>query len=133
MSPWEYQEIRRVLGHGSGFDSPGFREIRRWAPALVQELHGILRERGLDLRTLYVDGLEHEELYALGEALIELDERAQAWRIRHYQVVARVIGDQVIGTQGTPVEVLGRLVKQRLFPELWEVRNVLTAYAKESD
>jgi tryptophan 2,3-dioxygenase len=31
------------------------------------------------------------------------------------------------------VEVLGRLVKQRLFPELWEVRNALTAYAKESD
>ena len=29
MSPWEYQEIRQVLGHGSGFDSPGFREIRR--------------------------------------------------------------------------------------------------------
>jgi len=25
MSPWEYQEVRRVLGHGSGFDSPGFR------------------------------------------------------------------------------------------------------------
>jgi tryptophan 2,3-dioxygenase len=133
MSPWEYQEIRRVLGHGSGFDSPGFRELRRWAPALVQELHAILRERGLDLRTLYVEAREHEELYQLAEALIELDERAQAWRIRHYQVVARVIGDQVVGTQGTPVEVLGRLVKQRLFPELWEVRNALTAYAKESD
>src|SRR5437588_8907575 len=29
MSPWEYQTIRRVLGHGSGFDSPGFREVRR--------------------------------------------------------------------------------------------------------
>jgi tryptophan 2,3-dioxygenase len=133
MSPWEYQEIRRVLGHGSGFDSPGFRELRRWAPALVQELHGILRERGLDLRMLYVQGREHEDAYQLAEALIELDERAQAWRIRHYQVVARVIGDQVVGTQGTPVEVLGRLVKQRLFPELWEVRNALTAYAKESD
>src|SRR3954471_7638247 len=26
MSPWEYQTIRKVLGHGSGFDSPGFRE-----------------------------------------------------------------------------------------------------------
>jgi tryptophan 2,3-dioxygenase len=133
MSPWEYQEIRRVLGHGSGFDSPGFRELRRWAPVLVQELHAILRERGLDLRTLYVEGREHEELYQLAEALIELDERAQAWRIRHYQVVARVIGDQVVGTQGTPVEVLGRLVKQRLFPELWEVRNALTAHAKEFD
>ena len=22
LSPWEYQEIRKVLGHGSGFDSP---------------------------------------------------------------------------------------------------------------
>ena len=34
MSPWEYQEVRRVLGHGSGFDSPGFREIRRVSPPL---------------------------------------------------------------------------------------------------
>jgi tryptophan 2,3-dioxygenase len=33
MSPWEYQEIRKVLGHGSGFDSPGWREIRRVVPA----------------------------------------------------------------------------------------------------
>ena len=55
-------------------------------------------------------GREHEELYQLAEALIELDERAQTWRIRHYRVVARVIGDSVIGTQGTPVEVLGRLI-----------------------
>ena len=23
LSPWEYQEVRKVLGHGSGFDSPG--------------------------------------------------------------------------------------------------------------
>ena len=34
MSPWEYQEIRKVLGHGSGFDSPGFRQIRRVTPPL---------------------------------------------------------------------------------------------------
>ena len=27
MSPWEYSEIRVVLGHGSGFDSPGFRRV----------------------------------------------------------------------------------------------------------
>ena len=32
MSPWEYQEIRKVLGHGSGFDSPGWRELRRVTP-----------------------------------------------------------------------------------------------------
>jgi tryptophan 2,3-dioxygenase len=29
MDPWEYQQIRVVLGHGSGFDSPGFRQVAR--------------------------------------------------------------------------------------------------------
>ena len=133
MSPWEYQQIRRVLGHGSGFDSPGWREVRRLAPSLVQELHAILRERELDVVSLYVRGREHEELYQLAEALVELDERATMWRARHYKVVARIIGDAVVGTQGTPVEVLGRLVDKSLYPELWEVRNKLTALAKESD
>ncbi len=38
-----------------------------------------------------------------------------------------MIGDSVVGTQGTPVEVLGRLVQQVAFPRLWEVRNELTA------
>jgi tryptophan 2,3-dioxygenase len=133
MSPWEYQEIRRVLGHGSGFDSPGWREVRRVAPALGQELHSTLRQEGLDLTTLYVEGREREDLYRLAEALVEVDERIQTWRIRHYRVVARIIGDKVVGTQGTPVEVLGRLIHKVFYPELWEVRNKLTALAKESD
>ena len=34
MSPWEYQEIRKVLGHGSGFDSPGWSELRHVFPRL---------------------------------------------------------------------------------------------------
>ena len=80
------------------------------------------RTAGLSLADLYVRGREHEELYQLAEALVELDEWAQTWRIRHYRVVARVIGDSVIGTQGTPVEVLGRLIhKVACTPELWEV------------
>ena len=54
-------------------------------------------------------------------------------RIRHYKVVARIIGDKVVGTQGTPVEVLGRLIHKSFYPELWEVRNELTALAQESD
>ena len=73
---------------------------------------------------------DHDALYRLAESLIELDEWCQTWRIRHYRVVARVIGDAVVGTQGTPVEVLGRLVQTVVFPELWEVRNELTARSK---
>jgi tryptophan 2,3-dioxygenase len=130
MSPWEYQEIRKVLGHGSGFDSPGFREFRHMLPRLGQAFHSARRGAGLTLADLYVHGREHEQLYQLAEALIELDEWAQTWRIRHYRVVARIIGDSVIGTQGTPVEVLGRLIHKVAYPELWEVRNELTALSK---
>jgi tryptophan 2,3-dioxygenase len=133
MSPWEYQVVRGELGHGSGFDSPGFREIRRVTPLLGQAFSGLLRERGLGIVDLYVHGREHEELYQLAEALIEWDERLVLWRMRHYKVVARIIGDQVIGTQGTPVELLGGLIKQKFFPELWDARNRLTELAGSGD
>ena len=131
MSPWEYQEIRKVLGHGSGFDSPGWRELRRVVPPLGQAFHALREQAGLSLIDVYVQGREHEELYQLAEAVIELDERINFWRIRHYKVVARVIGDSVVGTQGTPVEVLGRLIQHVFFPELWRVRNELTALSQE--
>ena len=53
MSPWEYTEVRKVLGHGSGFDSPGFKEIRRIAkPLEAGEAEAFLRdwaERGATL------------------------------------------------------------------------------------
>jgi tryptophan 2,3-dioxygenase len=131
MSPWEYQEVRAVLGHGSGFDSPGFRRMRAAAPTLGQAFSALVRKRGLTLEDVYVHGREHEDLYQLAEALTELDERLMLWRVRHYKVVARIIGDEVVGTQGTPVELLGGLIKQTFFPELWAVRNRLTSRAIE--
>ena len=129
MSPWEYQEVRAVLGHGSGFDSPGFRSLRRVVPPLGQALSALVRKRKLTLEDVYVHGREHEDLYQLAEALTELDERLMLWRVRHYKVVARIIGDEVVGTQGTPVELLGGLIKQTFFPELWAIRNRLTSRA----
>jgi tryptophan 2,3-dioxygenase len=133
MSPWEYQEVRRVLGHGSGFDSPGFREVRRVTPPLGEAFDAAIAEAGLDVVEVYVQGREHEDLYQLAEALVEWDERIALWRIRHYKVVARIIGDQVVGTQGTPVEVLGKMIHHNFFPSLWRARNQLTARAKEEE
>ena len=133
MSPWEYQEIRRVLGHGSGFDSPGFRDVRRVTPLLGEAFDHAVAAAGLDVVEVYVRGREHEELYQLAEALIEWDERITMWRIRHYKVVARIIGDQVVGTQGTPVEVLGKMIHHNFFPALWRARNQLTQRAKEEE
>jgi tryptophan 2,3-dioxygenase len=100
-------------------------------PLLGKALSKTLRDHGVTLLDVYVHGREHEDLYGLAEALIEWDERLTLWRTRHYKVVARIIGDEVVGTQGTPVELLGGLIKQKSFPELWEVRNRLTQLANE--
>jgi tryptophan 2,3-dioxygenase len=126
MSPWEYTEVRKVLGHGSGFDSPGFRELRRVAKPLGEVFHAAREQAGLSLVDVYTRGRELEELYQLAELLIELDERVIVWRVRHLKVVQRTIGGDVIGTQGTPVEIMGRLIHHSFFPELWDVRNDLT-------
>jgi tryptophan 2,3-dioxygenase len=133
MSPWEYQEVRRVLGHGSGFDSPGFNAIRSASPELGQAFFDLLRERGLSAVELYRQGRSHEELYQLAELLVDWDERLTLWRVGHYKTVERIIGAEVVGTQGTPVEVLGRLIHRRFYPELWNARNALTELAKLDD
>jgi tryptophan 2,3-dioxygenase len=133
MSPWEYQEIRRVLGHGSGFDSPGFNGVRRVSPELGEAFGSLLRSRGLTIIELYQRGRELEDLYQLAELLIEWDERVILWRVHHFKLVERVIGGEVIGTQGTPVELLGKLIHHRYYPELWHARNRLTELAKEQD
>src|SRR4029450_1999066 len=44
--------------------------------------------------------------HRLAGGLTEREERLTLWRVRHYKVVARIIGDEVVGTQGTPVELL---------------------------
>ena len=126
MSPWEYTEVRKALGHGSGFDSPGFRELRRVGKLLGDAFHAARERADLALVEVYTRGREHEGLYTLAEQLIELDERVTVWRVRHFKVVQRTIGGDVVGTQGTPVEVMGRLIDFSMFPELWDVRNELT-------
>ena len=129
MSPWDYQQVRRALGHGSGFDSPGMNSIRKAIPGLGIEFKRLLAAANLDLVQLFVRHTEFEDLYLLAEALVELDERMYLWRHRHFKVVERSIGLKVSGTQGTPVEILARLNSFTFFPELWDARTDLTNYA----
>ena len=100
---------------------------------LYAAFDALRRERGLSLLEVYTHGREHEDLYQLAEALIDWDEQVGVWRFRHVKMVGRVIGEDVVGTQGTPVELLAGLIKHKLFPELWTVRTELTELAKESD
>ena len=131
MSPWG---IRRY-GACSASDRASTRRASADPPSrsLYTAFEDVRKERGLSLLEVYVDGRQHEELYQLAELLTEWDERVGLWRYRHFQVVARIIGEDVVGTQGTPVELLAGLIKNRMFPELWRVRTELTELAKQSD
>jgi tryptophan 2,3-dioxygenase len=129
MSPWDYQQVRRALGHGSGFDSPGFNAIRKSMPQLADAFRSQVTKANISLLDLFVKHDEHEDLYQLAERILEIDERLILWRSRHFKVVERSIGAKVVGTQGTPVEVLGRLREQTFVPELWDIRTDLTNLA----
>jgi tryptophan 2,3-dioxygenase len=127
MSPCDYAIVRTALGHGAGFDSPGFRAVHKVSPLLGEAFERLLVGRGLTLLEVYERGHELEEIYQLAEHMMTWDERTILWRFQHLKTVERIIGGNVIGTQGTPVEVLGKRIDVRFFPALWLVRDEITS------
>jgi tryptophan 2,3-dioxygenase len=125
LDPWDYHTVRTALGHGSGFDSPGFRNLARATPALGSAFDRALGRTGASMEDLYRRRSDYEPLHQLAEFLTDYDERLRLWRFRHYSVVARAIGEDTMGIAGTPVPVLSKLIAQRQLPKLWEVRSRL--------
>lgn len=125
ISPRDYHVIRGALGQGSGFDSPGFRDLQRVAREIAEAFAACCRARRVSPVDLYTDPERHHDAYRVAELLTEWDERVELWRVRHLKVVERLIGTDAVGTQGTPIALLRELVAQRAFPELWDARNEL--------
>ncbi len=125
LDPWDYHTVRTALGHGSGFDSPGFRNLARVTPALGAALDHAVERTGVAVTEIYRRRGEYEPLHQLAEFLTDYDEHLRLWRFRHYSVVARAIGEETTGIAGTPVHVLGKLIAQRQLPRLWEMRSRL--------
>lgn len=132
MTPWDYQHVRTALGHGSGFDSPGFLRLRTALPNLVAAVRRQLESDGLTLRELYLAVEHNEELFAIVERLVEVDEGLMKWRALHTKVIERTIGGTVEGTQGTPVEIVRNLRDKSIMDELWTVRADLTELADQT-
>ena len=128
MSPWEYTRRRPAGARPRQRLRLARLESRaaRGSGARCRRSTSCAAAEGLSLVEVYMQGREREDLYQLAEALTDLDEWATTWRVRHFMVVERIIGGEVVGTQGTPVELLGKLVDRKLYPELWKVRTELT-------
>jgi len=127
ITPYDYHLIRAGLGHGSGLDSPGFLALLHVGPRLGNAFHEQLHRAGLTADDLY---RRHEEFFGLhdvAERLVDFDERMQIFRFHHLKLAERIIGGRVVGTMGTPVEVLQQRMEHWLYKDLWDVRNKITA------
>ena len=132
ITPYDYHLIRAGLGHGSGLDSPGFLAMLHIGPRLGQAFYDQVHKAGLSIDDMY---RRHEEFFGLhdvAERLLDFDERIQLFRYHHLKLAQRIIGGGVIGTMGTPVEVLHQRMEHLFYKDLWDVRNQITAKANET-
>jgi tryptophan 2,3-dioxygenase len=132
ITPYEYHIIRAGLGHGSGLDSPGFLSLLHIGPRLGEAYYAQLQKAGLSVDDVY---RRHEEFFGLhdvAERLMDFDERVHLFRFHHLKLAQRIIGGGVVGTMGTPVEVLHQRMGHLFYKELWDVRNQITAKANEA-
>lgn len=150
LPPQRFAQFRGYLGSSSGGQSAQFRAIEAMSGLRDEHFLAVLREHGSippivqraieqpTLQSLFLALLERqgttlESLYLgpgpraeflLAEALIEYEQGFQLWRYLHVQLVERIIGPATGGTGGTlGARYLQSTLRQRFFPELWDVRR----------
>ncbi|VVT16507.1 Tryptophan 2,3-dioxygenase [Sphingomonas sp. EC-HK361] len=117
--PSLYDEALRLLDR-HGIAVPADRLERDWAETAAPS-DGVERAWA----AVYADPARYWDLYELAEKLVDLEYHFQLWRFGHLKTVERVIGFKT-GTGGTAgVPYLARVVEQRFFPELLNVRTSL--------
>ncbi len=126
ITPYDYHVIRAGLGHGSGLDSPGFTSLLHIGPRIGEAFQEQLARQGLTVDEVYS---RHEEFFGLhdvAERMFDFDECMQLFRFHHLKLAQRIIGGGVIGTMGTPVEVLQQRMQHAFYRDLWDLRNQIT-------
>jgi aminocarboxymuconate-semialdehyde decarboxylase len=82
--------------------------------------------RARAVHELYKDEHHHRDWIDVCERLTEFDELVVSWRLRHIQLVERIIGIRM-GTGGSAGSSYLKLtLDKKFFPELWEARTLLT-------
>lgn len=130
MNPADYHVIRLALGRGSGQDSPGFNAMLRVGEPLGTAFDVARTKRGVSLEALHQNPERDAPFFAVMEGLMDLDERFVRWRFCHFQLVRRMIGEDVKSLKGIPAAQLIHGMREYLFPDLWQVFNDVTRAAK---
>jgi tryptophan 2,3-dioxygenase len=150
LPPQRFAQFRGHLGSSSGGQSTQFRAIEAMSGLRDERFLAVLHEHGPlppllqqtleqpTLQSLFLALLDRHQTtleqlylgpgpsseYLLAEALLEYDQGFQLWRYLHVQLVERIIGPDTGGTGGTlGARYLQHTLRQRFFPELWEVRR----------
>ena len=131
ITPYDYHLIRAGLGHGSGLDSPGFLALLHIGPRLGEAFQSQLDKANLTVDDLYRRHDEFFGLHDVAERLLDFDERVHLFRFHHLKLAQRIIGGGVVGTMGTPVEVLHQRMEHLFYKDLWDVRNQITAQSMQ--
>jgi tryptophan 2,3-dioxygenase len=75
---------------------------------------------------VYRDERDHRDWIDVCERLTEFDELLVSWRLRHIQMVERIIGLRA-GTGGSSgASYLKVTLDKKFFPELWEARSLMS-------
>jgi aminocarboxymuconate-semialdehyde decarboxylase len=127
-TPEAYAQLERRLREPSVHDAffGALRAIGKLnvdESATDQERFGV---RARAVLALYRDEHQNRHWIDVCERLTEFDELVVSWRLRHVQLVERVIGVRM-GTGGSAGSSYLKLtLDKKFFPELWEARTLLT-------
>ena len=127
-TPEAYAQLERRLKEPSVHDV-FFEALRAMGKLRIAE--GATERDRFDARaravlSLYRDEQKNRDWIDVCERLTEFDELVVGWRLRHIQLVERVIGTRM-GTGGSAGSSYLKLtLDKKFFPELWEARTLLT-------
>ena len=127
MAPLAYFHIRKGLGHGSGLESPGFSLLIRSSHKVDEAFSVACEKANVKMIDLLRDPTKHAELFAVAEAMIDVDQvlRSKIFRYQHLMLVRRIIGSGTPSLKGNAIELLEKNAKHAFFPALWQAREIL--------
>ncbi len=127
-TPEAYERLRRRLEEPSLHDVffAALQAMGKVAPTQAANEKDQFQARARAVHELYKDENHHRDWIDVCERLTEFDELVVSWRLRHIQLVERIIGTRM-GTGGSAgASYLKLTLDKKFFPELWEARTLLT-------